>query len=209
MLRSDMSSPHSKPMATRSGPLSSTHPKTSPTPRVTPQGARPAPARACLIAEVHPKNWPEFSKKHGVGAYHKPFNTLHSILVHPKDKTPDHKKCSVVYEIQLSECPAQYVGETAHTLETRMKDHLKQKSPREHEHPIKMDDVKVIAHEDNMWARKIRESIEIRTRHPAINHDQGYELPLIYDELLSGLIRLMKWPWWSRKLATLQHIWLW
>ena len=62
-----------------------------------------------------------------------------------------------------------------------MKDHLKQKSPRtavgEHEQPIKMDDVKVIAREDNMWQRKIRESIEIRTRHPAINRDQGYELP--------------------------------
>ena len=35
-----------------------------------------------------------------------------------------------------------------------MKDHLKQKSPRtavgDHEHPIKMDDVKVIQSEDNM-----------------------------------------------------------
>ena len=128
-------------------------------------------------------------RNHGVRAYHKPFNTLHSILVHPKDKTPDLKKCGVVYEIQCPECPAQYVGETARTLETRMRDHLKQKSPRtavgEHEHSIKMDDVKVIAREDNMWRRKIRESIEIRTHHPAINRDQGYELPPIYDELLS------------------------
>ena len=116
-------------------------------------------------------------KNYGVAAYHKPFNLLRSILVHPKDKTPDHKKCSVVYEIQCPECPAQYVGETARTLETRMKDHLKQKSPRtavgEHEHPIKMDDVKVIAREDNMWRRMIRESIQIRTRHLAINLDQG------------------------------------
>ena len=124
-------------------------------------------------------------KKHGVGAYHRPFNTLRSILVHLKDKTPDHKKCGVVYEIQCPECPAQYVGETARTLETRMKDNLKQKSPREHEHPIKMDDVKVVAHEDIMWGRKIRDSIKIRTRHPAINRDQGYEFPPIYDELLS------------------------
>ena len=120
-------------------------------------------------------------KNHGVRAYHKPFNTLRSILIHPKDKTPDHKKCGVVYEIQCPQCPAQYVGETARTLETRMKDHLKQKSQwtavGEPEHPIKMDDVKVIAPEDNIWRCKIRESIEIRTRHPAINRDQGYELP--------------------------------
>ena len=68
-------------------------------------------------------------KNHGVRAYHKPFNTLRSILIHPKDNTPDHKKCGVVYEIQCPQCPAQYVGETARTLETRMKDHLKQKSP--------------------------------------------------------------------------------
>ena len=51
MIRSDMSSPHSKPMATRSGPLGFPHPKTSPTPRVTPQGARPAPAWAYLLSE--------------------------------------------------------------------------------------------------------------------------------------------------------------
>ena len=128
-------------------------------------------------------------KNHGVRAYHKPFNTLRSILVHRKDKTPDLKKCGVIYEIQCPECPAQYVSETAHTLETRMKDQLKQESPRtavgDHEHPIKMDDVKVIAREDNMWRRKIRESIEIRTRHPAINRYQGYKRPPIYDELLS------------------------
>ena len=49
MLRSDMSSPHSKPMPTRTGSLRSPHPKTTPTPRVTPQGARPAPAWASFI----------------------------------------------------------------------------------------------------------------------------------------------------------------
>ena len=179
-------------MATRSGPLRSPQPKkrgqagtSVGLPYI--RGASKTPAR--------------IFKNHGVGAYHKPFNTLRSILVHPRDKTPDHKKCDVVYEIQCLECPAKYVGETARTLETRMKDHLKQKSLRtvvgEHEHPIKMDDVKVIACEDNMWRRKIPESIEIRTRHPAINRNQGYEPPLIYDKLLScGM--------WSRRISLIR-----
>ena len=46
----------------KSGPLRSPHPKTSLTPRITPQEAKPSPAWAYLISEVHPKNWPEFSK---------------------------------------------------------------------------------------------------------------------------------------------------
>lgn len=32
---------------------------------------------------------------HGVGTYHKPYNTIRSLLVHPKDKTPDCNKCGV------------------------------------------------------------------------------------------------------------------
>ena len=114
-----------------------------------------------------------------------------------------------------------------YTLETRMKDHLKQKSPQtavgDHEHPIKMDNVKAIAREDNIWRCKIHESIEIRTRRPAINRDQGYELPshlwrtavmwplfrAVTWPRRINLICLMEWPWWLCKLATLQHIWLW
>ena len=39
-------------------------------------------------------------KKHGVTTYHKPTNTIRSILlVNPKDKTPIEKKCRVVYHI--------------------------------------------------------------------------------------------------------------
>ena len=70
-----------------------------------------------------------------------------------------------------------------------MKDQLKQKSPRtavgEHENPIKMDDVKVIAREDNMWC-KIRESIEIWNLHLARDMSSPPPPPPpIYYELLS------------------------
>ena len=80
------------------------------------------------------------------------------------------------------------MGETGEPM-TRLKEHFKLASPRtavgEHEHPISQDNVKVIAREDHTLRRKIRESVEIRTRRPAINRDQGYELPRIYDQLLS------------------------
>ena len=39
-------------------------------------------------------------------------------------------------------------------------------------------------------------------------NDDGFVPAVTWPQRIN-LIRLMKWPWWSRKLATLQHIWLW
>ena len=44
--------------------------------------------------------------------------------------------------------------------------------------------VRVLAREDGWLKRKVREAIEIKIGQPAMNRDQGYELPPIYDELL-------------------------
>ena len=74
---------------------------------------------------------------------------------------------------------------TLRTLATRMKDHLNLSNPltvvgkhcaHEH-HKITKDSVKVLAREDIWSKRKVRETIEIKIRQPAMNRDQGYELP--------------------------------
>ena len=132
-------------------------------------------------------------RNHGVGTYHKPFNTIRSQIVHPKDKTPDVNKCGVVYEISCPECEHNYVGETGRPMHVRLKEHRSQNDPMtaigEHiskrGHYINEEQVTILAREDNWWRRKIRESIEIRTRLPTLNRDQGYDLPRIYDQLLS------------------------
>ena len=74
----------------------------------------------------------------------------------------------------------------------RMKDHLNLRNPLtavgEHcahgHHKITKDSVKVLATEDIWLKRKVREAIKIKIGQPALNRDQGYELPHIYDELL-------------------------
>ena len=120
-------------------------------------------------------------KAHGVGTYHRPINTIRSILVHPKDKTPDAQKCGLVYQVECPECLLTYIGETGRMLATRMKDHLNLRNPltavgehcaHEH-HTITKDSVSILARED----RKVREAIEIKIGQPAMNRDQGYELP--------------------------------
>ena len=77
------------------------------------------------------------------------------------------------------------IGETGRMLATRMKDHLNLRNPltavgeqctHEH-HTITKDSVKVLVREDSWLKRKVREAIEIKIVQPAMNRDQGYELP--------------------------------
>ena len=62
--------------------------------------------------------------QHAVSMCHKPVNTLRSILVHPKDKTPKDKKCGVIYEITCDQDLTHvYIGETKRPLGKRFKEH--------------------------------------------------------------------------------------
>ena len=55
-------------------------------------------------------------RNHGVWTYHKPFNTIRSMVINPKDKTPDLKKCGVIYEIPCADCHEKYIGKTSKNL---------------------------------------------------------------------------------------------
>ena len=54
-------------------------------------------------------------------------------------------------------------------------------------HTISVDNVEIIAREEHLWKRKIREAVEIKNHAPtlSLNRDTGYDLPAIFDKLLS------------------------
>ena len=56
-------------------------------------------------------------------------NTIRSILLYPKEKTPDAQKRGLLYQVECPECSITYIGETGRTLATRMKDHLNFRNP--------------------------------------------------------------------------------
>ena len=60
-------------------------------------------------------------RSHGVPFYHKPFNTLRSLLVSHGDKT--QKECGVC-TVWSVVCEKVYIGETARTLRVRFKGEL-------------------------------------------------------------------------------------
>ena len=130
-------------------------------------------------------------KRYGVTAYHKPTNTIRSMIVRPKDSTETTRKTGVVYNIKCKDCHQEYVGETGRTLGKRVDEHRKLASSAVHEHMsstghrIDWNQVKVIDTEPIEHRRRTKEAIHIRQRRPAMNRDTGADLPAIYSSLLS------------------------
>ena len=132
-------------------------------------------------------------RSYDIATFHKPQNQIRSILVHPKDKTPDENKCGVVYKITCDQNSNHtYIGETKRSLGTRVKEHQKYDHPTavgEHciasGHSISLHKSKILCREADWTQRKIKESIYIRQLHPTMNRDQGYQLPPVYNQLLS------------------------
>ena len=133
-------------------------------------------------------------KKYGVATHFKPYNTVRNMLVKPKDKTPDDKKCGVIYQLECESCGEIYIGETARAFGIRLKEHCKQKGSltamgdhfKATGHKLAKDKHRILTREDNYWPRKICEAIEIKLKKPGLNRDAGYHLSPVYNTLLGG-----------------------
>ena len=106
-------------------------------------------------------------RQHDVSVYHKPVNTLRSIPVHPKDKTPKDKKCGVIYEITCDQDPAHvYIGETKRPHGKRFKEHTSLTIPTgvgDHctasGHSVSLNNTRVLTREPQRTERKVKEAI--------------------------------------------------
>ena len=133
-------------------------------------------------------------RKQEVGTYHIPFNTIRQQLVYPKDPTPKEKELGVVYKVQRKDCKEDYIGETARPFRIRFMDHdnIRRASTtavgdarRDMGHTLDFSSSLIIARENDTFKRRIREAIEIHCQAPTLNCDNGYELPVIYRNVLS------------------------
>ena len=55
-------------------------------------------------------------RKHGFSTAMKPHRTLHSRLIHLKDRLLPHQKSEAIYEIPCADCPKSYIDETVSLL---------------------------------------------------------------------------------------------
>ena len=124
--------------------------------------------------------------------YHKPSNTIRTLLVHPKDKTPKGQLCGTIYHISCDQNSSHsYIGESKRPLFTRFKEHTKTEKATgvgEHcnntGHSVSWDNTKVLAREQDWLKRKVKEAIYIKQQRPIMNRDQGYQLPSIYGHII-------------------------
>ena len=131
-------------------------------------------------------------QSHGVYLFHKPNNTIRSMLVHPKDKTPKEKLCGTIYHITCDDDTHHtYIGEAKRPLSVRFKEHCKLDKPTgvgDHcnatGHIVSMDNLRVLDREQDWLERKVKEAIHIKQRGPSMNRDQGYQLPPIYGQII-------------------------
>ena len=130
-------------------------------------------------------------RKHGVQAHAKPFNTIRSMVVAPKDKTKAMERCDTVYHISCADCPVTYTGETGQPLAARLKQHKRESSVvgrhiKSTGHTIDWNNTKVLDRDSNWTRRGVKEAINIRRHRPSLNLDQGrHQLPASFDKLVS------------------------
>ena len=142
--------------------------------------------------------------KHHIPEFFKPTNRLRQRLIHPKDRTPKHKRSNVVYAIQCNECSELYVGETEQPLHRRMAQHRRIKTTgpesavylhlKEKEHSFEDINVHILDKEDRWFERGVKESIHAKVENPSLNRGGGlrYNLSPIFHAALSLVPRKIK-----------------
>ena len=153
-------------------------------------------------------------KKRGIETPVRPHRTLRNVLVHPKDKIEDDKKCGVVYHVPCLNCDNVYIGETGRKLQIRIKEHkdecdkknstIKTRSKsitedtsefksaisehcRDKNHLMNWSDISIIDRENDRHRRLVKEAIQVRKlkEGTSMNRDDGgHDLSHVWDPLL-------------------------
>ena len=59
-------------------------------------------------------------KRHGIPTAMRPFQSIHSLLMHPKDRHRPQDICECVYKIPCKNCYKTYIGETGRAFGVRL-----------------------------------------------------------------------------------------
>ena len=133
----------------------------------------------------------------GIKAVFKPSNTLRQSPVHVKNRLPEEKKRSVVYQVPCKGCDQVYIGETKRNLKIRLAEHRQAVRRGDDKngivvhvqkcnHSIDWEGARVEQVMTNYWKRRTTEAILIRQQSPTKNLDRGLHLPSVWNPILDS-----------------------
>ena len=137
--------------------------------------------------------------KSGIKTSFKPINTLRNIVKSQKDPTHIDNRTGVIYKVQCDTCSDEYIGETGRSFIKRIKehkDHIRLGRPEKSGiaqhvydtgHNITFNNASVVTIETDITARKIKESLYIKTDKPVMNRDLGYEVSPLWRSVVPKL----------------------
>ena len=70
-------------------------------------------------------------RRRGISSAMKPFQTIKSLLVHPKDKRRHQDACECVYKIPCQNCDKTYLGETGRAFGAWLQEHRQEVTQRD------------------------------------------------------------------------------
>ena len=122
-------------------------------------------------------------RQHSVSVYHKPVNTLSSILVHPKDKTPKKQEVWGHIRDNMRSGPCTRVRRWNQT--PTWKKHFKE-TPTWPYQPVLVTTAMPpdLGFTRQHKSAKQRATVDQKKNAPSMNREQGYQLPPIYHQLL-------------------------
>ena len=135
-------------------------------------------------------------KKHNMKMFSTNKNSLRNHLVKLKDKREIIENKNAIYSISCKEdnCNARYIGETGRTVGIRMDEHRRSVSKKEERsqiyvhkketqgHDFDIDNVKIIAKENNMKPRRFVEACF--TKFTSNNINRSIDIPNCYNTIL-------------------------
>ena len=118
-----------------------------------------------------------------------------------KGSIPVEKQTGVVYEISCKDCDDKHMGETLRSLKKPLAEHQRHAKDQRfdksavaeyatfNKHNINWENLKVIQKEQRWHNRKVKETLLINCRKPAMNKDVGLELSVACKSLLQWSFR--------------------
>ena len=134
--------------------------------------------------------------RYDIKLHFKPNSTLKNQLTKLKDNVPMMKNNNLVYQIECSDCPTKYIGETKQRLEKRIQQHSAaiRRNDSNHSgmsqhclenlHNFSSNNVKILRKNLPYYqSRQLIETVNIKKTRNNCNRDSG----TVYSEIYNGL----------------------